>query len=264
MSSAKPAVLYLARGADSNAEAKFAAFVRSYSNFPAGVEHDLFIVMKGFASTSMLHSTKDVFKGLAPVFIEVDDNSFDIGAYRDTLKTIPHERLCFLNTNSEICSASWLLKLCVNLDRDNVGVVSASGSFESLSMMGRRFPAFPNVHIRSNAFLMHRNHFLAVVSKAKLSAKLDAWLLESGDSSFTRYVFSLGLDALIVGRNGRGYSSAWWTASDTFRQGEQSNLLVSDNVTRSFDDMTWSDKADACRSAWGDYINNPGNIVVAG
>lgn len=263
MINTKLAVLYLARGADDNAEDKFESFILSYLKWPAGAEHDLFVVMKGFASTPMLRATKDRFKVLMPSFIETEDGRFDIGAYADALKSIPHERLCFLNTNSEICSASWLSKLCVNLDREGVGLVSASGSFESLSMLGRRFPAFPNVHVRSNAFMILRDHFLAVAGHAKLMTKSDAWLLESGTSSFTRYVFSLGLDALIVGRNGRGYSSAWWTASDTFCQGEQSNLLVSDNVTRGFDEMTWADKAEACRRVWGDYINNPGGIVFA-
>jgi hypothetical protein len=71
------------------------------------------------------------------------------------------------------------------------------------------------------------------------------------------------LDALIVGRNGRGYASTWWTASDTFRQGEQINLLVRDNVTRAFDNMTWSEKAEACRRTWGDYINIPGGTILS-
>ena len=71
----------------------------------------------------------------------------------------------------------------------------------------------------------------------------------------TRQIFEMGLTALIVGRNGRGYPPAMWPVSDTFRLGTQSNLLVHDNVTRAYAAMPFSEKKSISKLTWGDYLD---------
>jgi hypothetical protein len=58
---------------------------------------------------------------------------------------------------------------------------------------------------------------------------------------------------LVVGRNGRGYPPLKWPLSETFRQGEQSNLLVHDNVTRDFQQLPSSEKQIIIRKTWGNF-----------
>ncbi len=261
MSTSQVAVLYLARGVDVDCFDKFENFIRSYHLWNPGRDHDIFVVFKGFPDAFALSKARAMFSGLGGKFIDVDDGSYDIGAYVDALREISQEQICFLNTNSEIQCSSWLQKLSLNLDRGGVGIVSASGSFESLSMLGRNFPEFPNIHVRSNAFMLKRKHFLDVAGRNLVSSKKDAWLLESGSFGFTRYMFSIGLEALIVGKNGRGYTPSWWASSEIFKVRDQSNLMVHDNVTRGFQAMTWEDKARACKSAWGLSLTNPGCVI---
>src|SRR3546814_5122769 len=64
------------------------------------------------------------------------------------------------NTASEILAPDWLRKLAINLAMPNVGLVGATASYESLNEFNSSFPAFPNVHIRSTAFMIDRKLFL--------------------------------------------------------------------------------------------------------
>ena len=248
------AVAYLARGADSEPLNRFRRFVASYKSHAAGVEHNLFIIFKGFQSSDDLEEAHQVFAALAYTPIHTDDENFDIGAYRRAAEQIPHDRLCFLNTNTELLCQDWLAKLAINLDQPCVGIAGATGSFESLYVLDARFPKFPNVHLRSNAFILRREKALWLLP-LRVPDKRDAYLAESGRASFTRRLFDLGLSSVIVGRDGRAYPPQQWPSSQTFRQGTQSNLLVHDNVTRAFDQMPWPEKRKMTAGTWGRFLD---------
>jgi hypothetical protein len=253
------ALVYLARGAGDDYLERFQTFVQSYKSVPAGIEHQLFIIFKGFKGPEQLRDGLRAFSSVDFVPVYTADLTFDIGAYLDAAKQMDAQRICLLNTNSEIISHDWLAKLSNNLDLKNVGIVGATGSFESLKMLDRRFPGFPNVHIRSNAFMINRELLVDVLSSYSIRTKVDAFFVESGAESITRRVFRMGQTALIVGRDGRGYHPNNWPRSLTYRQGDQSNLLVKDNVTRAFDQSPWEEKKEMSFWAWGNYI---GSTVV--
>jgi hypothetical protein len=258
------AVFYLARGADADHLDSFRRFVRSYRARPAGTDHTLFVIFKGFDGDEHLRRGREIFAGLDYQAIHTADDSFDLGAYAAAAAQIPHERVCCLNTNSAIIGDGWLGKLAANFDQPRVGLVGATGSFESLRPRDPRFPDFPNVHIRSNAFMMERTLMLAVLSGVPLRDKVDAYLAESGPASLTRRTFERGLAALVVGRDGRAYSPPWWPVSQTFRQGMQCNLLVSDNATRDFERLPWAGKQERCQRTWGRYLNHNLALLAPG
>ncbi|HJQ60736.1 MAG TPA: hypothetical protein VJ890_27780 [Vineibacter sp.] len=248
------ALFYLARGADDDHLASFRRFARAYRDLPAGVDHTLFVIFKGFRDAAHLEAGKAAFAELAYRPLHTDDESFDIGAYAAAAAQITHERVCCLNTHSEPLAAAWLGKLAANLDQPRVGLVGATGSFESLRPLDQRFPAFPNVHVRSNAFMIERTLLLSLLSGVRIRDKFDAFFAESGSWSITRQVFERGLSAAVVGRDGRGYTPTWWPVSQTFRQGMQANLMVADNATRDFERLPWSGKQDRCRRTWGRHL----------
>jgi hypothetical protein len=257
MSSTKSlALIYLARGADERHLEKFRRFVHSYRTFGAGVDHQLFVIFKGFDDAAHLREGVAAFASLTFQPIHTDDLSFDLGAYVDAARQVESDRVCFLNTNSEIASHHWLAKLSNNLDLPRVGIVGATASFESFKARDSRFPDFPNLHVRSNAFMLERGRFLEVASNHRIGSKSDAYLAESGPESLTRRIFAMGLSALLVGADGRAHSACHWPKSFTFRQGSQSNLLVKDNATRIFDESTWGAKKRLSARAWGQYIDN--------
>ena len=118
------------------------------------------------------------------------------------------------------------------------------------------FPPFPNPHIRSNGFVIRREHLVEFDLNA-IRSKEDANLFESGRGSMTTKVRQAGLTALVVGRDGVGYDIPDWSRSGTFRLGDQNNLLVEDNHTRAFSAMSHGARVAHTRMSWGDYAGPP-------
>jgi hypothetical protein len=257
------AVLYLARGSDIEPLQRLRRFAKSYTRFSAETEHILLIIFKGFADKSGLAAAKEIFSGIPHYAIMTDDENFDFGAYRAAAEQVPHDVMCFMNSNSEILSAGWLAKLLTNFHRPSVGIVGASGSFESRSVLDPRFPQFPNVHLRSNAFVIRREHALKMLPR-RIASKNEAFLLESGSASITRRLWEIGLSSLVVGRNGRAFSPQWWPSSETFRVKGQENLLVHDNVTREFEQADRSRRLEASAATWGRYLDRSKFFLLSG
>ena len=247
------AVVFLLRGRDPGYEASLARFLASYRRHPAGCGHDLVLLCKGFDDTAAQAAAEAACDGIASRRLTVPDDGFDLGAYRAAARLLPHDRVCFLNSHTEILSDEWLLKLALNLERGGIGFVGGTGSLERLRA-SRRFPPFPNVHLRSNGFLIDRRLFLRAAGEAPIRDKLDAFLLESGPDSLTRRVLAEGQGVLIVGADGRGYPPRMWARTRTFRLGEQDNLLFGDNQTRKVLADPWRARAYVAGTSWGRYL----------
>ena len=114
----------------------------------------------------------------------------------------------------------------------------------------RDFNPFPAYHIRSNAFMLRRETMLQTHC-GKIVTKLDALRFESGRDSLTAQVFASGKSALLVGRDGVGYEKERWPESETFWQGNQSNLLVADNQTLNYARANPAARQFYARYAWG-------------
>jgi hypothetical protein len=96
-----------------------------------------------------------------------------------------------------------------------------------------RFGRFPNPHIRTNAFMMTRDRFLAL-DFPSFGSKLGAYKFESGRRSMTKQILRRDLRAVVVGRDGQVYDASEWQRSSTFRMNDQANLLVADNRTMDY------------------------------
>jgi hypothetical protein len=248
------AVAYLARGAEAGWRASFRRFIDSYERHSAGAKHALHVLFKGFADADSLKEAQLMFRHLEHEASFLQDDRLDIGAYIEWANAIANKYICAFGTASEILSDKWLQKLLVNIELPKVGLVGATGSFESLSEMSSDFPPFPNIHVRSNAFMIRRELFCELTRKTLITDKISAYHFENGSSSMTQRVIAGGSEVLVVGANGRGYAPPYWPTSDTFRQGTQDNLLIADNQTRDFTAMMWPDKQVFATRTWGRYI----------
>jgi hypothetical protein len=248
------AIAYLARGADKESYASFGRFLDSYRRNPAGIDHSLYVIFKGFANNADLRRAQNLFAAVPhqPVFLS--DDKLDVGAYIEWADLVEEDAVCVFNTASEILAHDWLSKFAGNLAMPNVGLVGATASYESLHAFSSVFPLFPNFHIRSTAFMIDRGLFLSLMKGRVIASKVDAFHFESGPNSLTRLILAEGREVLVVGRNGRGYSPQFWPTSGTFRQGTQSNLLIGDNQTRSFSAMPWMAKRAFALRTWGKYL----------
>lgn len=350
------AVVYLARKAEGIPPLQ--RFVDSYAQNPAGVEHEVAVVYKGFTVPDDLNAAQSVFASLPHIRIEISDDGFDINAYLEAARRLEHDYICCVNTFTELASPGWLATLYQHAVSPRVGIVGAMGSYESLydsyalinkiiwlcnemqvsydeqlahyydfivgkhcgawkargegravsdwrllasQMRARlsrlrktpfwielirpsrragsldeqfqriwdrlagpgggmedcsRFPPFPNPHIRSNGFMLSRQRLLAVQS-GSLRTKYDACAFESGIDSMTSQIRREGLRAVVAGRSGQGYDVTDWPRSGTFRLGNQENLILTDNQSRTFMEMAPGTRATHARITWGDYAGPP-------
>ena len=204
---------------------------------PAGTPHRLLLLLAGPEEDRS--PWRRLFDAVPHEVLEVG-LGMDLGHYRTAVDRVAAERYCFLNTVSEPLVEGWLARLEEALLRPEVGMVGATGSYESpnavrpgpLRRLRPGFEPFPNPHLRTNGFAMERELILQLDWGAELTREQTV-MLEGGRRSLTRQVRERGLETLIVGRDG-AYPPDRWRESATFRSGEQANLLLADNRTRHY------------------------------
>jgi hypothetical protein len=215
-------------------------FLASYREHSAGTEHRLVLALAG--PDGDRSPWRRAFAAVPHEEIEVGEGP-DLDHYRAVAERVVAERYCFLNSASVVLADGWLGHLERALLAPGVGMVGATGSYESpnsvrpgpLRRLRPGHEPFPNPHLRTNGFALERDLLLALEWPTGLT-KLEAVALEGGSRSLTRQVLERGLQALVVGRDGVAYPPESWRQSATFRSGGQANLLLADNRTRHYED----------------------------
>jgi hypothetical protein len=257
----------------------FQRFVSSYVANAAEHDHQLILLFKGFEAPQQSNPYANLVSNVAHRSIFVEDRGFDIGSYLAAAHLVSADYYCFLNSKSEILGEGWLRKLFSLACSDDVGIVGATGSWESLytdhlnSGIARRADAsylrnvisksmfnrlrhlyfyapFPNAHIRSNAFMLRRET-LAKLKVGRMRTRRDTSRFENGRANITRQILNMNMRAVVVGRNGEAYEPAQWPESKTFWSADQQNLLVADNQTTRYQNANPAERGAMRRQAWG-------------
>jgi hypothetical protein len=230
-------------------------FTASYREHAAGMDHRLVLVFKGFSDSGPGAAHLGAIDGLAHEALHYSRPTLDLPAYAWCAEALDATHLCFLNSESVLLADGWLAALFEQLRAPGVGAVGATGSYErpfSINpLRRRRWPPFPNPHLRTNAFMLSRE-LMRSLRWPEVRTKSRAWELESGRDGFTRQVWGRGLQTIVVGRDGAAYAPDRWHDSATFRSGGQANLLVADNRTRQWDEADADVRTRLSRLAWGD------------
>lgn len=111
--------------------APFEAFVASYKTHHAGAEHDLVLLFNGLQDADAREPYRSHAADLAAREIVLDEPVLDLAAYVAAARRLDHERLCLVNSYSEIAIAGWLGLLEAALRDPRVGAAGASGSWAS-------------------------------------------------------------------------------------------------------------------------------------
>ncbi len=234
-------------------------FVRSYRLHPAGLAHRLYVVFNGFDDAGSLRAARFAVADLDAEEIVLRRPTLDLDAYRGVVGDVDAEAYLFCNSYSQILADGWLRMLDTRRREPGVGMVAATGSWESqltpaplaLKLLRwRRFGPFPNPHLRTNAFMVG-SELASSLRWPPIRRKSGAWALEGGRTSLSRQVADQGKRILVVGRDGRGYEPGDWPASRTFRSGGQENLLIADNRTRDYAEADVATRRRLAELAWG-------------
>lgn len=261
----------------------FHNFVSAYTINVAGIKHHLLILFKGFQKHENINAYRKILNGIEYQELHVPDYGYDIGSYLIAFKKYCREYrfFCFLNSFSEPLCSGWLESMFRHISHREIGIVGATGSYQSLytdseyknALYGRnisplnsflmrvwliyirtkRFPffkPFPNPHIRSNGFMLQTS-VINKLKSPKIRNKKRAYRFESGKSGLTNQILEMGLKALVIGADGKGYDILDWCRSNTFWRNGQENLLIEDNQTRAYRNGRLKKKAILSHHAWG-------------
>jgi len=225
------AVVYLNRCQTISERLARECFIKSYLRFRPIVHHHLYIVNKGFEAEE-LPAQYQFFQPLSCTFIDINDEGFDLSAYRKAALEIDAPIIFFMNTYSEPLHPRWLDIAYETFTSDkHVGLVGLSANLETHFPFWPGFPKYPNYHIRTNGFMITKQTYIEVYDNRIMESKLHAYQFEAGVCSLTRTIQASGLHALVVGKKGAVSSRKLWRAC-IFRSGNQGNLMLADNQTR--------------------------------
>lgn len=124
-----PCVVHLVRAA--NGPEPLRAFAASLCRHPPGVDCELVLALKGFASAEAAKPYIEEMSFLEPRLLFFDDAGLDLGVYFAAAKTLRADRYCFLNSYSAPLADGWLAKLDGALAQPSAGLVGATGSWAS-------------------------------------------------------------------------------------------------------------------------------------
>ena len=111
--------------------APFETFLASYVRHGAGAEHDLVLLYNGFDSEAAREGHRARAADLAAREIVLDKPCLDLAAYATAALALDHERVCFVNSYSEIAVPGWLGLLEAALADPTAGAAGATGSWAS-------------------------------------------------------------------------------------------------------------------------------------
>lgn len=252
----------------------FKKFLKYYKIYRAGVKHELIICFKNFNKKKDIIYWKKVINKNIKYKVFIDNhkiNDFDWGSYRRVAKKNKSKIIFFLNSYSYPIKNNWL-KLITKLYVPKT-LIGCTASYASLSssffsypkyfkinffkslMYGFcnlfRFPIFPNPHIRSNAFLIKGRDFLTLKLPDVFKNKLQAHISESGRSGMTRQLKKKKFKIILANSKGQGYLENDWVNSEVFSYKTQKNLIISDNRTRNYDNLSLKEKIIQTQFHWG-------------
>jgi hypothetical protein len=110
---------------------------------------------------------------------------------------------------------------------------------------------YPNPHIRTNAFMIERDRFLAL-KVPSFTTKSNVYKFECGRQSLTQQIVEQDLRPVVLGRDGHIYEAADWKSSSTYWIDQQANLIAADNRTRDYSEGTPQIRAQLQACAWED------------
>jgi hypothetical protein len=126
-----PIVVYLCRYQDNDSAGKFSRFIESYKKYPAGCEHFLIIIRKGFE-----HHESEWSKWC----IQLEEISYELRSYPDErycfgyqrliIEDHPDQYILFCTASTEILVDNWLA-LFMRHARNN-RILGHCGSFQSM------------------------------------------------------------------------------------------------------------------------------------
>jgi hypothetical protein len=251
-------------------------FLAAWREQTPGHPASLTVVMNGFESRAGAAPALALLDGVGADLVWAPEPVQDLAAYPLAASEAEEPFVCLMNSYARPLRPGWLAALAGATEGRPLAAAGATGSWEShgteFSLRARlsagsardriggvvdwlsfhrRFPPFPNPHLRTNGLLYPRELLLDVLKRPPRT-KDEAFALESGRAGLSRRIVDEGGELLVVTRDGRAHSPVQWPATHTFRSGELDGLLIADNRTEDWMRAGPQERAALSRRAWGE------------
>jgi len=192
-------------------------FLKTYHEFPPGMDHDTVIVCNG---SSADEETIFLFGSLPHVtFLHHDNSGFDIGAYQLASRTFPSELMVFFGASTYYKREGWLKRMVQAYEKHGLALYGAMGNRGVV-------PLGVHPHIRTTAFWIPPSLFNLYphqITKAE-----QRYGFEHGPHCLTGWVTKQRLKAWVVGWSGEYEWAHWDSIPNGFHRGDQSDILAGD------------------------------------
>jgi len=244
-------------------------FLAAYAGHDPGRPHRLTVILNGFDSPAAAAGHRALLRDVDHDVLVPRRPLQDLAAYVAAARGMQEPVACFVNSYARPLADGWLELLCAPLERSDVGLTGATGTYEShLASVARGgalrsprvaadlvrhapfFAPFPAPSVRTGVFALDPR-LLAAAAPRRMRSKFAAHAFESGRRGLTARVLGAGLRPVVAGRDGRAYEIPEWPDSATFRSGGQRNLLVADNRTDDWERADPERRRELTLMAWG-------------
>lgn len=239
-------------------EARTKRFIDSYKKHPAGIDHALHVLIKGFKNEDEERAAFEMFEDYTYSICRMEEKHLGNGAYIQWARMVKerahHPDIIFpMNSYSEILADDWLLKMyrafCIWI-QNGPALVGATGSWELPP-----FPndsSFPNCHIRGTSYMIELRTFLELTQYLEITTKDQEYAFESGPNSLTKEIINLHGAIAVVDTNGEMLPPRAWPISSIFRSNEQKRLIIGDKQTQLYDKANEAEKIRLQKITWGE------------
>lgn len=212
-----------------------ARFVSSYRQFPAGIEHDLFVVCNG-GPIKQEHGI--MFSGLnAKFYPRKNDVGWDLSAYMDVANGIckEYDMMACLGESVYFHRAGWLARFAEVWKKEGPG------------MYGPFATNVVRAHLQTTAFVTSPR--LLRHYPCKIATKKDRYEFEHGPQAFWRRLAEKGYPVRLVTWDGDWLPRDWRKPNNILWRGDQSNCVMWANHCDHYRDADETRKRNWSRSA---------------
>lgn len=199
-------------------------FVSSYVRYPAGYEHELWVVSNGGPPTDTMRSIFSAVKDRPVNWLVGDDSAWDISAYRQAAKELPCDLMVFFGGSAYLFASPWLHRMVQVWQKHGRALYGATANQGNPK-------AGCYQHIRTTGFWMPPE-LLNLYPHPVDSTRESRYQFEHGSSSLTMFVNALGLKCWMVTWDNEELWPHWDSLKNGYHNGDQSGLIVGDRLTQ--------------------------------
>lgn len=214
-------------------------FVESWHQFPPGMDCSLFAMC---LDRELPKNLKEIFAGLPVVFMVCDGKGFDGGAAQALSKKLDGYFLIGMGARVHFFRKGAVREMAIARYKYGPGLYGCTCSKEA------------RVHIRPSFYGIDSNYlrlYPATISSPETGTQFEIGN-EFGELSLLNWSEGIGIPSFMVYWNGVFQNKAdWFSQPNTFRRGDQSNLLVWDKRTDLYAAADEKEKIQLQRLAFG-------------